>query len=292
MKTFLYNFNNEYKDFKQCLTKMTNYIIDGSINFYEELMKDEEIDENNVCLLSNLPLDETHIQLPCSHKFNYIYLFNEVKSSKKPNYLNVGYSSNYHIRSDEIMCPYCRKRFDTLLPPCKNIQGASLIKNVNKSNKTLPIKCKNEDGNCDIQIYVTNLGHYCIKHYQKHKKTTNDQKNKNKQPKIKKHTKENCICSKNKNYIDSSMNIVNAIFDSSMNIVNTMNDSSSINKVHVNVDLINNHIIDVSELEYKIDTNYTINKLKEILKQNNLQVSGRKSELIKRIIDKKLYELQ
>lgn len=268
---------------------MANYIIDGSINFYEELMKNEEIDENNVCLLSNLPLDETHIELPCSHKFNYIYIFNEVKSSKKPNYLNVGYSSNYHIRSDELMCPYCRKRFNTLLPPCKNIQGATLIKNVNKCNKTLSIKCKDNDDNCDAQIYVTNLGYYCMKHYQKHKKLMKDDKKiKNKQPKIKKHIKENFNCIKSNNYIDSSMNLINTTFDSSMNIIT----NSSMNKVYVHVELINNNIIDASELEYKIDIKYTIIKLKEILKQNNLQLSGKKSQLIKRIIDNHLYELE
>lgn len=269
---------------------MTNYIIDGSINFYEELMKDEEIDENSVCLLSNLPLDETHIILPCSHKFNYIYIFNEVKSSKKPNYLNVGYSSNYHIRSDEMMCPYCRKRFNTLLPPCKNIQGATLIKNVNKYNKTLPIKCKDEDSNCDTQIYVTDLGHYCMKHYRKYKTNFNNKnanENKIKQHKIKKHTKENSKCIKSNNYIDSSMNFVNTTFDSSMNVIA----NSSMNKVYVHINLIND-IIDVNELRYNISKKYTINMLKEILRKNKLHLSGNKDELIQRIVDNHLYELQ
>lgn len=258
---------------------MTNYIIEGNINFFEELMNDEEIDENNVCLLSNLPLDATHVELPCTHKFNYLYIFNEVKSSKKTNYLNIGYNNNYLIHNNELMCPYCRKRFELLLPPCKNIQGAKLLKNVNHSNKSLMIKCKDEDSTCNSQVYVTDYGYYCKQHYQIHKKSTKDQITKNK------HTKENYNCHKNINNItDSSM-------DSSMNIVNTTFDLST-NKINIHMDLINGSIIDVSELEYKIDKQYTINMLKEILKQHKLKVSGKKSELIKRIIDKELYKLQ
>jgi len=68
--------------------------------------------------------------------------------------------------------------------------------------------------------------------------------------------------------------------------------NSPINKVFVHVDLINGHIIDVSELEYKIDIKYTVKKLKEILKQNKIHTFGRKHELINIIIDNDLYELQ
>lgn len=249
---------------------MTNYIIDGNINFYEELMKNEEIDENNVCLLSNLPLDETHIELPCSHKFNYIYIYNEVKTSKKQNSLNIGYSNNYLINNNEIMCPYCRKRFNFLLPPCKNIEGCSLLKNVNKCNNSIPIKCKDVYNNCESPVYVTNIGYYCMRHYKEHTKILKPKKCNNKK--------------NNTKHIHSSMNM---IMDSSMNMV--MNSSYSI-KVYVTVDLINN-IIDVSELKHNISKKYTINALKTILKQNNLRISGIKDELIQRIIDNHLYEI-
>lgn len=262
---------------------MSNYIIDGSINFYEELMKDEETDENNVCLLSNLPLDQTQIELPCSHKFNYIYIFNEVKSSKKTNALNIGYGgyNNYNIKSHEIKCPYCRKIFDNLLPPCKNIQGTTLLKNVNKSNNSLSIKCKDEDSNCASTVYVTDIGYYCSHHYKQHKLIVKDKtKNniKNKDTKQKKHTKDNCNCPKNNNniYMDSSMNMISG---------------SYANKAFITMDLINNHIIDVSLLEYHIDQKYTVKLLKEILKYNKKILSGNKNELIKRIIDNQLYEL-
>jgi hypothetical protein len=269
------------------LNKMTNYIIDGSINFYEELMKDEETDENNVCLLSNLPLDETHIELPCSHKFNYIYIFNEVKSSKKPNYLNIGYNNNYSLSSNEIKCPYCRKRFDQLLPPCKNIEGATLLKNVNTSNKTLNIKCKEDSSQCE-QVYVTDIGYYCSQHYKKHKKNTvkkqSNIKNKHKGMNPKKHTKESCNCHKNiNNIMDSSMNM---IMDSSMNMIM---DSSIF--VVCSVKLNYDKIIDLSELKYNISKKYTIQLLKDILKKHNFPLSGKKDELIQRIIDKNLYKL-
>lgn len=252
------------------INKMTNYIIDGSINFYEELMKDEETDENNVCLLSNLSLDETHIELPCSHKFNYIYIFNEVKSSKKPNYLNIGYNNNYSLRSNEIKCPYCRKRFDQLLPPCKNIEGATLLKNVNRSNTTLNIKCKEKSSQCE-QVYVTDIGYYCNYHYKKHKKNAVKKQSNNKN----KHTKENCNCHKNINIMDSSMNMV---MDSSIFVV-------------CSVKLNSDKIIDLSELKYNISKKYTIQLLKYILKKHTIPVSGKKDELIQRIIDNNLYKL-
>jgi hypothetical protein len=274
------------------LTKMTNYIIDGNINFYEELMKDEETDENNVCLLSNLPLDETHIELPCSHKFNYIYIFNEIKSSRKltpSTYSN--YSFKYAVSSNEIMCPYCRKRFDKLLPPCKNIPGTSLFKNVNSSNssKSLNIKCKceNLDSDCNSPVYVTDIGYYCIKHYRNHRKNINKEK-KTKQPMIKKNKeikeKDDYVINynkqKNNHFIDSSFNIIpntSIIPDTSMNTV-------------LHNSYIGNNLIDLSELQYNISKKYTINSLKEILKKYKLPVSGRKIELITRIIDNNLYK--
>ena len=263
------------------LSKMTNYITDGGINFYEELMKNEEIDENNVCLLSNLPLDLTHIELPCSHKFNYIYIFNEVRSSKKPNALNIGYNNNYSIHSHEIMCPYCRKRFDLLLPPSKNIQGTTLLKNVNRSNKTLNIKCKCENSECKLPVCVTDIGYSCMYHYKKHIKNV-AKGQKNEQTKIKKSNKETSNYSNNKKscntYTDSSMNVINTYTDSSMNVV------------YANVDLIYGQIIDLSELKYKISKKYTITTLKEILKTNKFPVSGKKDELIQRIINNKLYK--
>lgn len=234
---------------------MTNYIIDGSINFYEELMKNDEIDENNICLLSNLPLDETHIQLPCSHKFNYIYIFNEVKSSKRNDYFNIGYK--YVIKHYEIKCPYCRKIFDRLLPPCKNIPGTKLLKNINKSNYTLNIKCLNEDETCDSIVYVTNYGYYCNNHYRIHKK-----KYKNAQKKTLPKYKPN-----NRNEIINGLLIVDA-------------------------KLFCNQNIDFNEIKLYISKNYKKDIIKNILIKKNIKHSGKKEELINKIIENTLYILK
>ena len=81
--------------------------------------------------------------------------------------------------------------------------------------------------------------------------------------------------------------------DSSMNVINTYMDidsDSSMNVVYANVDLIYGQIIDLSELKYKISKKYTITTLKEILKTNKFPVSGKKDELIQRIINNKLYK--
>ena len=81
---------------------MTNYIIQGNINFFSELMNEQDNDETvntnvntdintNVhdinktkslelkecCLISNQPLDKTEIKLECNHSFNYKNLYNQ-----------------------------------------------------------------------------------------------------------------------------------------------------------------------------------------------------------------------
>jgi hypothetical protein len=263
-------------------TKMTNYIIDGSINFYEELMKDEEIDENNVCLLSNLQLDETSVELPCSHKFNYLYIFNEIKSSKKLNALNhSNYSFKYSVNPDQISCPYCRTRFDNLLPPSKNIKGTTLLKNVNHSSKSLIIKCKceNSESKCSFPVYVSDIGYYCKNHYQKNNKNVNKEE-KTKQPRIKK------IKEKDSYVINyNNQQKKNHFIDSSFNVIT----DTSMNTVLYNA-YIDNHLLDLSQLQYNISRKYTIHSLKYILKTNNLPVSGKKSELINRIINNDLYK--
>ena len=60
---------------------MSKYIIEGNINFQDELYKslDEESDnEEEFCLISGLPLKEKYITLECNHKFNYESLYKEI----------------------------------------------------------------------------------------------------------------------------------------------------------------------------------------------------------------------
>ena len=65
---------------------MSNYTIEGNINFYDELYKclddDSENDEDNICQISGLPLSNNCIQLECNHKFNYDALYTEICKQK------------------------------------------------------------------------------------------------------------------------------------------------------------------------------------------------------------------
>jgi hypothetical protein len=96
---------------------MTNYNIEGGINFYETLFKMLDEDENNVpnenlCLITNEPLTENYVTLECNHKFNYLPLFNDIKNHKN-NFNNL---ETCYLKLNEIRCPYCRNKQSKLLP--------------------------------------------------------------------------------------------------------------------------------------------------------------------------------
>ena len=104
-----------------------NIVLEGNINFYEELNKldfdDEE--EKEVCLLTDMDLDKNHITLPCNHKFNFYPLYREVinqKTTSKTSHLNTD-----KLKYTEIKCPYCRQKFDKLLPHIKIDDRISFI---------------------------------------------------------------------------------------------------------------------------------------------------------------------
>ena len=96
---------------------MPKYIVEGAIDFFSELYKslDEEEDTNdNVCLITNAPLTANFVQLQCGHKFNYLPLYKDIYNHKKNfNYLE---SSSGKLGKNEIRCPYCRKKQNEVLP--------------------------------------------------------------------------------------------------------------------------------------------------------------------------------
>lgn len=107
-------------------------MIEGNIDFYEELYKslDEQQNEHEneeYCLITNLPLESDFVKLECSHKFNYGPLFKELCKQKR----NVN-DENYNITKMLIKCPYCRCLQSTLLPPK---EGFKLIYGVNTTTK-------------------------------------------------------------------------------------------------------------------------------------------------------------
>lgn len=143
------------------------YKTDPNFNFYEELNKndDEDNQEYNVdnCLISNLPLDKTKIELKCGHKFNYFYIYKETINSKKNNSYSL--YNNDKLGSFQIKCPYCRTVYNELLPPSLEIPETQLMNSINKPHKmSMKVNCEHE--NCNIEkVYVTPFGYYCKRHY-------------------------------------------------------------------------------------------------------------------------------
>lgn len=107
---------------------MSKYIIEGDLNFYDELYKSlddkDDNEENNVCQITGLPLVEKSVTLECNHKFNYHALYKEICRQKfhfrtyvtaqlNKNNLKKFLSSNLDYF---IICPYCRDLQFTILP--------------------------------------------------------------------------------------------------------------------------------------------------------------------------------
>ena len=87
----------------------------------------ESIEER--CLISGEKLEINNVCLPCNHKFNYEYLYNEVVNQKS----NKNHNEITHLLKNEIKCPYCRKIHKKLLPYNKDFV---YVKNVmNKEEK-------------------------------------------------------------------------------------------------------------------------------------------------------------
>ena len=93
---------------------MQNHHCDDNFDFQKELLEllsTEETDDDNICLISNLPLENNFIKLACGHKFNYDSIFNEIKYQKNPNHLET-----QKLYTHELKCPYCRTVQKGLLP--------------------------------------------------------------------------------------------------------------------------------------------------------------------------------
>lgn len=101
---------------------MNKYKIEGGKNFFEELYKSLDIEESeekteddkNNCLITNQPLTDKHVELNCGHKFNYIPLYHDILNHKKKFNTMEGTVSRLH--TNEIRCPYCRKKQAGVLP--------------------------------------------------------------------------------------------------------------------------------------------------------------------------------
>ena len=110
---------------------MTKYIVEGGLNFFDELNKSLNIEEvendvQDMCLISNKELTYNYVTLDCKHKFNYEPLYNDILNHKtKYNSLE-----RRQLRMTEIRCPYCRNVQSRLLPQCdgfENTHGVNYI---------------------------------------------------------------------------------------------------------------------------------------------------------------------
>ena len=96
---------------------MTKYNIEGGIDFYSELYKSLDIEDdseqdNNICLITNEPLIDNYVTLDCGHKFNYNAIYNDILNHK---YKFNGMEST-KLNKNQIRCPYCRKKQNKVLP--------------------------------------------------------------------------------------------------------------------------------------------------------------------------------
>lgn len=158
-----------------------NYTIDANINFFDELLKNDEEEDKTIetecCLITDKPLTENYITLNCNHKFNYEAIYNEVVNQKTK------YNPNeiMKLKMSEIKCPYCRQITSNILPYIPSISSSKKIIGVTIPNKysLSPSKCdwvfksgKNKGNLCGCNAFSSEHGKLCEKHW--------NMKNKNK----------------------------------------------------------------------------------------------------------------
>ena len=137
---------------------MVNYLVEGAVNFYEELYKSLDIEDDKneieqVCLITNLPLTNFHVSLECGHKFNYEPLYNDILNHKS----KFNNMERCMLKALEIRCPYCRKIQKKMLPyyqelGFKKIHGVNYIDELKQIQET-HYNCKWETGICCFEIF-------------------------------------------------------------------------------------------------------------------------------------------
>jgi len=152
---------------------MVKYIIEDGIDFWDEINNENiinednnNINEDNVCLISKEILTDNYITLPCSHKFNYVTLIKEITNFKCNKKM---YYSNIKLNKFQIICPYCRDITNNLLPFIPTLINEK-IKFVNYPFKyAMPLyKCnytKNKHTCTSHNAYKNNNFIFCQKHH-------------------------------------------------------------------------------------------------------------------------------
>jgi hypothetical protein len=152
---------------------MVKYVIEGGLNFYEELYKsfDEEqadtdasLNDENQCQITGLPLTDRFVTMECNHKFNYTALYKEIYNQKFI-FRSYTYSSLSDADKEKfddaktdyfIKCPYCRNIQFTLLPYYEdmvNIEKRYGINSLGKSENDKPFSIFNSANNYSYSVY-------------------------------------------------------------------------------------------------------------------------------------------
>ena len=152
---------------------MCNYIINGNIDFYAELMNDSVDDSADTCLLTGEKLTYNHIDLQCNHKFNYLPLYNEVISQKITK-KNGGMRDNVRLSVSQFKCPYCRTISNRLLPyiPEKDTKHKYIGVNYPEGLCMEHRKCeylfasgKKKNEMCNKHAFESKYGTFCQTHW-------------------------------------------------------------------------------------------------------------------------------
>lgn len=148
------DFENNVSEFYKCLHEFT------SKNNDLDSEKNDQDKKENICLISNEPLTEFFITLPCNHKFNYIPL---LKASIE-NIKQVRIVDN----KPYLKCPYCKTIHKKCLPYNPILEKKRFYKiNSHKTECMTNKKCtyiykggKNKGLMCNNKAYYE----YCSQH--------------------------------------------------------------------------------------------------------------------------------
>lgn len=109
---------------------MQNSVINQHSIFNKEILEllcknddKDDYDDDNYCLISGTLLSPSFVKLKCGHKFNYKYIYNEIRNQKKYNYLET-----QKLKKNQIKCPYCRTIQNGLIQhyaPYRKISGVN-----------------------------------------------------------------------------------------------------------------------------------------------------------------------
>jgi len=145
---------------------MLKYTTEGNINFFEELYKSldvEDSDNDNECLITNLPLGDNFITLECGHKFNYGPLYNDILNHKK----KFNSMERNSLKAIEIRCPYCRNIQKKLLPYYEDnlfpkVHGVNFLDETKIANSSFN---KWVLGKCEFFDHLNGVEHQCSNKY-------------------------------------------------------------------------------------------------------------------------------